>query len=157
GFMREKQSVCNIKEALPAIIVAIDDDVHGDPAINLKVLLDGQGDIWAVDAKQGDEVGQWNFYPTEESEFIDEINRLITKLAQQKNDLIELLDGVQEDIENSKIILTEIQKAKAEIEVASVTDNPVTASITNNTETFEGAPIKERESATGKEANAKKV
>jgi len=134
GFMKERQSVCNIKETLPAIIVAIDqfDDEDNDeaPVVNLKVLLDGQGDIWAKDVKQGDEVGQWKLFEFEEDEenaFLNEITALIVKLAQQNNELVELLDSVHEDIESSKIILAAIQEAKVEPtkqgkqEVASLT------------------------------------
>jgi len=45
--MAEHRSVCNVVEELPAVVVAIDEDVHGDTAVNLKVVLDGLSDIWS--------------------------------------------------------------------------------------------------------------
>lgn len=100
GIMKEKQSVCNIKENLPAVVVSIDEENY---LVNLKVLLDGKGDIWAKDVVQGDEVGQWEWFEFEEAEetaFLDEINALIVKLAQQKNELEELSKNVNIDIVN---------------------------------------------------------
>lgn len=64
GKMREHRSTCNISEELPAVVV----HVHSDDVVNLKVLLDGVGDLWATEVKSGDGVGEWDFYP-EESEF----------------------------------------------------------------------------------------
>ena len=44
------------------MIVAINDD----GSVNLKVMLDGQGDHWAKSVKKGDTTGEWNFYPKHE-------------------------------------------------------------------------------------------
>lgn len=63
GRMRELPSICNIKEELPAMIVAINDD----GSVNLKVMLDGQGGHWAQSVKKGSDTGEWDFYPKHEN------------------------------------------------------------------------------------------
>jgi len=113
GLMRERRSVCNIQEDLPAVIVAIDPE---NETVNLKVLLDGQGDIWATGVKQGEEVGQFDFYPTEEDDLIRdyayavngwqdakaELKDLIKDLETAKNELKEELADVLPKIEVAK-------------------------------------------------------
>ncbi len=54
----KEYNISNIKEELPAIIVA----VHNVTCVNLKVFQDGNGsDIWVRSAIQGDQEGQWNW------------------------------------------------------------------------------------------------
>lgn len=53
--MREMQS-CNVQAQLPAVIVAV-----WPTSVNLSVILDGQGTLWATSRHQGDEPGQWNW------------------------------------------------------------------------------------------------
>lgn len=48
---------CNVSELLPAIIVA----VWGPYIVNLKVLLDGEGDLWATSVQEGTGEGQWEW------------------------------------------------------------------------------------------------
>jgi len=55
---REKlkaKKACNESKELPAIIVS----VYGDTA-NLKVLLDGTGELWKTSIEQGHDEGYWN-------------------------------------------------------------------------------------------------
>lgn len=47
---------CNVQEKLPAIIVA----VHSEESVNLKVFLDGKGELWVTSSLKGDDEGQWN-------------------------------------------------------------------------------------------------
>jgi hypothetical protein len=47
----------NKQEQLPAIIVA----VWGETTVNLKVITDGQNDLWATSVSQGDGPNQWNW------------------------------------------------------------------------------------------------
>lgn len=47
----------NVSKELPAMIVA----VWGPTVVNLKVFLDGHGDIWVTSATLGDDPGQWNW------------------------------------------------------------------------------------------------
>jgi hypothetical protein len=48
---------CNASDELPAIVVA----VWSQNVINLKVLLDGIGDIWVTSVSEGDQPGQWHW------------------------------------------------------------------------------------------------
>ncbi|MBI9055497.1 MAG: hypothetical protein JEY96_16865 [Bacteroidales bacterium] len=48
---------CNVAEELPALIVA----VHSDECVNLKVIADGELDIWVTSAQKGDEPMNWDF------------------------------------------------------------------------------------------------
>lgn len=54
---------CNTSELLPAIVVA----VWSPTTVNLKVHLDGEGDLWATSAQQGTLEGQW-MWPIIETE-----------------------------------------------------------------------------------------
>lgn len=47
----------NKSSQLPAIIVA----VWSETTVNLKIITDGQNDIWATSVSQGDGVNQWNW------------------------------------------------------------------------------------------------
>lgn len=47
----------NVQKELPAIIVA----VYGESTVNLKVILDGKGDLWKTSASKGDQEGNWDF------------------------------------------------------------------------------------------------
>lgn len=47
----------NVVNLLPALIVA----VHTDDCVNLKVFLDGSGDIWTTQVMRGDDPGEWNW------------------------------------------------------------------------------------------------
>lgn len=105
--MSEHRSVCNVQPELPAVIVAF-----GPPdTVNLKVLLDGQGDIWATSVLQGDEEGEWNFYPNEENEFMDEIKLLILKIVDQKKELEDTIEnfnvGKEELLADLKKLITD--------------------------------------------------
>jgi hypothetical protein len=51
---------CNVQNELPAIIVKAWGETE-DSCVNLKVLLDGQGDIWKTSAGRGDGEGNWNW------------------------------------------------------------------------------------------------
>ena len=48
---------------LPAIIVA----VWSETTVNLKVITDGQNDLWVTSVSQGDAVNNWN-WPVKEEE-----------------------------------------------------------------------------------------
>ena len=52
----------NVADKLPATIVA----VWGTESVNLKVNLDGPGDMWLTSITRGDEPGQWNWPVIEE-------------------------------------------------------------------------------------------
>ena len=47
---------CNIQEKLPAIIVA----VWSDTCVNLKVICDGNLELWVTSSLQGDAPMNWN-------------------------------------------------------------------------------------------------
>lgn len=57
---------CNVQDELPAIISAVNED----RTVNLKVLLDGKGDMHREAVKEGEEDGQWS-WPVMEA-FIDQ-------------------------------------------------------------------------------------
>ena len=48
---------CNKAEVLPAIVVA----VWSENCINLRVIADGNLDLWKTSANQGDQPGQWSW------------------------------------------------------------------------------------------------
>ena len=52
-----RQSCCNIKEELPAIIVA----VWSETCVNLQVLLDGDGTMWRTSVTEGLEEYNWHW------------------------------------------------------------------------------------------------
>lgn len=52
----------NKADKLPAIIVAI----WSETAVNLKVITDGQNDLWVTSVSQGDGPNQWNWLVKEE-------------------------------------------------------------------------------------------
>ena len=91
GYMKERHSVCNIKEELPAVVVAIDEDTE---VVNLKVLLDGQGDIWATAVVYGEGVGEWEFYPSEEDDLIQDYVDMMNRYNDAKIELQELIDSI---------------------------------------------------------------
>ena len=47
----------NKSDQLPAVVVG----VHSETTVNLKVLTDGQNDLWVTSVSQGDSVNQWNW------------------------------------------------------------------------------------------------
>lgn len=53
----EQNPQCNVSEKLPAMITA----VWSDDCVNLKVFLDGEGEIWKTSAQKGDDEDQWNW------------------------------------------------------------------------------------------------
>ena len=108
--MAEHRSVCNVKEELPAVVVAIDEDNY---QVNLKVLLDGQGDIWAKDVVQGDEEGQWEFYPEPEELQLSDVDVAIEKALNAKAELEEIINGLDEAKE---ALLEELGEAALKIE-----------------------------------------
>ena len=129
GLMRERRSVCNIREDLPAVIVAVNEE---NETFNLKVLLDGQGDIWAKDVKQGEEVGQFDFYPTEEDDLIRDYAIAVNGWNDAKSELKDLIKDLEtaknelkEELEN---ILPKIEAAKEKaIKAASVEEQAITS------------------------------
>jgi hypothetical protein len=48
---------CNVMDKLPAVITA----VWGDTCVNLKVICDGNLDLWVTSATQGEEPMNWNW------------------------------------------------------------------------------------------------
>ena len=52
----------NKSDKLPAIIVG----VHGPGCVNLKVITDGQNDLWVTSVLQGDSPNYWNWPVKEE-------------------------------------------------------------------------------------------
>lgn len=48
---------CNVQDKLPAIIVA----VWSETCVNLKVIADGNLDLWVTSANQGDALGNWDW------------------------------------------------------------------------------------------------
>ena len=52
----------NKSDQLPAIIVSINNPTN----VNLKVITDGQNDLWVTSAAQGDAPNQWNWPVIEE-------------------------------------------------------------------------------------------
>lgn len=48
---------CNESSLLPAVITA----VWSDSCVNLKVLLDGEGDLWATSRSRGENEGNWDW------------------------------------------------------------------------------------------------
>lgn len=51
---------CNVAKELPALTVA----VHSDECVNLKVIADGELDIWVTSVIKGDKPGNWDFPET---------------------------------------------------------------------------------------------
>lgn len=50
----------NMAEELPAIITA----VWSEDSVNIKVFVDGNApDLWVTSISQGDEEGNWNWFP----------------------------------------------------------------------------------------------
>lgn len=48
---------CNVSNELPAIVV----NVFDSTMVNLKVLLDGEGTLWATSRCEGNLEGHWHF------------------------------------------------------------------------------------------------
>ncbi len=48
---------CNEAKVLPAIVVA----VWSEECVNLRVVTDGNLDLWRTSVTQGDKPGQWNW------------------------------------------------------------------------------------------------
>lgn len=60
NLMREVKA--NVQIQLPAIIVAtFENSSYQNNESDLKVLLDGVGELWGTSIPQGDGEGQWNF------------------------------------------------------------------------------------------------
>ncbi len=55
-LMQESKS-CNDQKELPAVIVA----TWGGDTANLKVNLDGEGDLWKTSVTKGDQEGMWHW------------------------------------------------------------------------------------------------
>ena len=53
---------CNTSEVLPAVVVA----VWGESCVNLRVIADGNLDIWKTSVLHGDQQGQWSWPLKEE-------------------------------------------------------------------------------------------
>ncbi len=61
NYMKNANTICNSSDLLPAIIVAD----WSESCVNLKVLLDGVGDLWKTSMQKGTEEGNWNDIPQE--------------------------------------------------------------------------------------------
>jgi hypothetical protein len=48
---------CNVQDKLPAVVVA----VWGETCVNLKVIADGNLDLWVTSSNKGDNLGNWNY------------------------------------------------------------------------------------------------
>lgn len=57
--MRDMEN-CNVQDQLPAVVVAVWGDDE-NALVNLKVLLDGEGDVWRTSIPRGDEPFNWNW------------------------------------------------------------------------------------------------
>lgn len=55
--VKMKVDGCNVQDKLPATIVS----VHGEECVNLKVQLDGPGEMWVTSALKGDAPYQWEW------------------------------------------------------------------------------------------------
>lgn len=60
---RKLNGGCNDSEVLPAIVVA----VWSENCINLRVIADGNLDLWKTSVPKGDQPGQWS-WPVQEEE-----------------------------------------------------------------------------------------
>ena len=58
------QSNCNSQQILPATIVAVWGDTP-ESAVNIKIHLDGEGDLWKTSITQGTSPGDWKMPPSE--------------------------------------------------------------------------------------------
>jgi len=130
--MAEHRTVCNVKAELPAVVVNVDEDVNGDEVVNLKVLLDGQGEIWVKDAAQGDEAGQWDFYQSEEDDLIRDYAIAVNSWIDAKEELKDLIKDLEtaknELKEELADVLPKIEEAKARaIKFASVKEPDLTS------------------------------
>lgn len=47
----------NVQDKLPAVVVA----VWGETCVNLKVITDGNLDLWVTSSQKGDNLGNWNY------------------------------------------------------------------------------------------------
>ncbi len=54
-----KHPACNVVFDLPAVIVNTWNEDIG--LVNLKVICDGEPDLWKTSIKQGDSEGEWNW------------------------------------------------------------------------------------------------
>jgi hypothetical protein len=90
-----KERHCNQPEELPAVVVA----VFTPEMVNLKVLLDGPGDIWATSSPQGKLEGQWDFYPKtkKKSEVAEEVDA--TEVDSTKTEATADIDNTDENAE----------------------------------------------------------
>lgn len=60
--MMDKSICCNIQEHLPATVVAnFTPEGHADQCLNLKVDLDGDGQLWKTSINMGEGEGQWSW------------------------------------------------------------------------------------------------
>ena len=55
---------CNTQEFLPATIVAVWGD-NEDALVNIKVNLDGEGELWITSIHKGDTPGDWKMPPSQ--------------------------------------------------------------------------------------------
>lgn len=52
-----KQKLQNVQEKLPAVIVS----VHGSEMVNLKVIMDGPGELWKTSVPPGESESCWQW------------------------------------------------------------------------------------------------
>lgn len=114
---------CNVAEELPAIIT----EVHSDECVNLKVITDGELDIWVTSAVKGNEPMNWDFpemVPTAEKidskgfitpefkkDLAAEIGKELITNEFKKNLVAEVTAEVKEIIPDLKAeLLTELEK-----------------------------------------------
>lgn len=93
-MMRDKAAIgkANVQEQLPAIIVAVWNDI----TVNLKVELDGVGSMWKISSLQGDEQGKWN-WPILQSAV------KVTESVASEVPTIEQKEQLQEDTQSTTI------------------------------------------------------
>lgn len=56
--LMEDKPNCNVQNELPAVIVA----VWSEECVNLKVQLDGEGELWVTSSLRGDQEMQWDWF-----------------------------------------------------------------------------------------------
>jgi len=111
--MAEHRSVCNVREELPAVVVAVDEDT-----VNLKLILDGQGDHWVTSVYEGEEEGEWSLYPDEElnQTELDAAFERVNEAKKELQELINSLSEIEKELAEELVILAaKYEEAKKEL------------------------------------------
>lgn len=137
--MAEHRSVCNVREELPAVVVAVNEDT-----VNLKLILDGQGDHWITSAYEGEEEGEWSFYPDEEVTET-ELDAAFERVTEAKVELQEMINGLtvakQELVDELDRFVAKYEEVKKELVI-------VAKPAATEPEVIEVAPIEAMDLAT---------